>query len=158
MKERKSLHQYFEEWVDICIILCIPKSFSEVENYILLKRPKLQKSTKTCSILQCIVVQFSLVQCCQVYCSIHGESGEGLWLQGLEAFETHSFRDTESQPVIPLNEKRIIKCLPSIQTRPKLSVPPLLTFTFLAQHSNAVLSVTVNLDQEQLLYNLLHTL
>ena len=36
----------------------------------------------------------------------HCESGEWLWLQGEAAFEIHSFRDAEPQPVIPLNEKK----------------------------------------------------
>ena len=50
-----------------------------------------------------------------------------------------------------LNEKKIIKCLTRSQTRPKISVSPPLKCTYLAQHSNAVLSVTleiVNLDLE----------
>ena len=65
--------------------------------------------------------------------------------------ETQSFRDAEPQPVIPPNEKKIIKSLPSSQTRPKIPVSPPFTCTYLAQHSKAVLSVnpeTVNLDLE----------
>ena len=52
----------------------------------------------------------------------HCESREGLWLQGEAAFETHSFRDAESQPVIQQKDKKIINCLPSYQTRPEISV------------------------------------
>ena len=48
----------------------------------------------------------------------HCESKEGLWLQGEAAFETHSFRDTEPQPVNPQNDEKIINCLSSSQTRP----------------------------------------
>ena len=73
----------------------------------------------------------------------HCDSGEELWLQREAAFKTHSFRDAEPQPVIFLNEKKIIKCLPSSQTRPAL------TCRYLAQYSKAVVSVTletVNLD------------
>ena len=33
----------------------------------------------------------------------HCESWEGLWLQGEAASQTHSFRDAEPHPVIPLN-------------------------------------------------------
>ena len=45
------------------------------------------------------------------------ESKEGLWLQGEAAFETHSFRDAEPQPVIPQHDEKIINYLPSSQTR-----------------------------------------
>ena len=50
--------------------------------------------------------------------AVHCESREGLWLQGEAAFETHSFRDAEAQPVIPQNDKKIINYLASSQTRP----------------------------------------
>ena len=48
----------------------------------------------------------------------HCESKEGLWLQGEAAFETHSFRDAEPQPMITQNDNKIIYYLPSSQTRP----------------------------------------
>ena len=51
--------------------------------------------------------------------ALHCESREGLWLQGEAAFETHSYRDAEPQSVIPLNEEKILKCLPSSHTKPK---------------------------------------
>ena len=34
---------------------------------------------------------------------LHCESGEGLWIEGEAALQTHSFRDAEPHPVIPLN-------------------------------------------------------
>ena len=36
----------------------------------------------------------------------HCESGEGLWLQGEVASQTHSSRDAEPHPVISLNKKK----------------------------------------------------
>ena len=42
----------------------------------------------------------------RLYCLVHRESGEGLWLKEEAAFEMHSFRDAEPQPVIQLNEKK----------------------------------------------------
>ena len=42
----------------------------------------------------------------RLLCTCHCESREGLWLQGEASFETHSFRDAESQPVIPHNSKK----------------------------------------------------
>ena len=43
---------------------------------------------------------------------MHCESVEGLWLKGEATFATKSFRDTEQQPVIPLNEKKNHKMSP----------------------------------------------
>ena len=40
------------------------------------------------------------------FCFWHCESREVLWLQGEAAFETHSFRHAEPQPVIPQNDKK----------------------------------------------------
>ena len=39
----------------------------------------------------------------------HCECGEGLWLQGKAASQTHSFREAEPQ-VIPPNAKQIMEC------------------------------------------------
>ena len=68
---------------------------------------------------------------------------------GLKEQLTITYEKARAPLTIENNEKKIMKCLPSSQTRPKISVPPPLTRTYLAQHSNAVLSVTletVNLD------------
>ena len=35
----------------------------------------------------------------------HCEAGEGNWLQGEAALQTHSFRDADPRPVIPKNRK-----------------------------------------------------
>ena len=43
----------------------------------------------------------------------HCEFGEGLWLQGEAALQTHSFRDADPQQVIPLKENKTIEFLPS---------------------------------------------
>ena len=49
----------------------------------------------------------------------HCESGEGLWLQGEAAFQMHSFRDADPQPVIPQNLKKIWNILLVAETRHK---------------------------------------
>ena len=42
----------------------------------------------------------------------HYESGEGLWLQGEAALQTHSLRDADPQLVIRQNKTKIMKYTP----------------------------------------------
>ena len=44
----------------------------------------------------------------------HCESGEGPWLYGEAAIQTHSFRDTDPQEVIPPNEKKNYEISPKL--------------------------------------------
>ena len=52
--------------------------------------------------------------------TIHCESGEGLWLQGLAASQVHSFRDAEPHPVIQQNVKKNYAII-QMQLRPGIS-------------------------------------
>ena len=73
---------------------------------------------------------------------MHFESGKGLWLQGKAAFQMHSFRDAESQPVIPPKAKKNNRISPK-ELRPSInfSSKPLTT-VYKAQHGILVMSVT----------------
>ena len=51
---------------------------------------------------------------------IHCESGEGLWIQGKAALQTHSFRDAEPHQVIPQNAKKNYGTFP-MQLTPDIS-------------------------------------
>ena len=72
----------------------------------------------------------------------HCESGKGLWLQGKAAFQMHSFRDAEPQPVIPPNaKKRHPISLKELRPGLNVSFKPLTT-VYQAQHGILVTSVT----------------
>ena len=75
---------------------------------------------------------------------VHCESGEGLWLQGEAALQTHSFRNADPQPVIPPNGKKNHGMFPKL-LRPGINISLTTTdpcLVYLALHDNAVIYIT----------------